>query len=134
MKLQVLCATVCASAFGLVVMLPVLRPRAAVSAAAGDAARGKLVFEKRCTGCHSLDTDKEGPHLRHAFGSKAANSAGFTYSAALRGSGIVWDETTLDKWLTNPGVFVAGADMDFRVRDAGERADVIRYLRETAGQ
>ena len=28
---------------------------------AGDATHGKLVFEKRCTGCHAMGTDREGP-------------------------------------------------------------------------
>src|SRR5215813_8654502 len=29
----------------------------------GDAVRGKAVFEKRCTGCHAMDADREGPRL-----------------------------------------------------------------------
>ncbi|QNI34415.1 c-type cytochrome [Alloacidobacterium dinghuense] len=32
-----------------------------ISRADGDSDRGKQLFEKRCTGCHSLDQDKEGP-------------------------------------------------------------------------
>jgi cytochrome c len=31
---------------------------------AAAAPQGRQLFEKRCTGCHSLDTDKEGPRLR----------------------------------------------------------------------
>ena len=30
-------------------------------AGAGDAVRGKAVFEKRCTGCHAMEADREGP-------------------------------------------------------------------------
>jgi hypothetical protein len=37
-------------------------------AAVGDAVRGKDVFERRCTGCHSLDQNREGPRLRWVFG------------------------------------------------------------------
>ena len=36
------------------------------------------------------------------FGRKAGAVAGYQYSAALKGSGLVWDDGTLDKWLTDP--------------------------------
>src|ERR1700759_1056486 len=49
-----------------------------------DAERGKQLFEKRCTGCHSLDQNKEGPHLRGVYGRHAGRLPGFTYSAALQ--------------------------------------------------
>lgn len=38
----------------------------------GDAKRGEQVFENRCSGCHSLDRDKEGPRLRGFSGTKPA--------------------------------------------------------------
>jgi len=47
------------------------------AANAGDPIRGKDLFEKRCGGCHSLDTDKEGPRLRNIYGRKAGNIASF---------------------------------------------------------
>ncbi len=46
----------------------------------GDAAQGKLVFERRCTGCHALDADREGPRLGNVYGRKAGSVAGFQYS------------------------------------------------------
>lgn len=100
----------------------------------GDAAAGKFVFEKRCTGCHSLDQSHEGPKLRGAFGKPAAQVAGFDYSPALKSSHLVWDEPTLDKWLTDPDAFVPGNNMSFGVPKAQERKDLIRFLRELPPQ
>ena len=34
----------------------------------GDPAAGKQDFEKRCTGCHSLTSDREGPRLGSVYG------------------------------------------------------------------
>ncbi len=65
----------------------------------GDAARGRALFEKRCTRCHALDSNREGPRLRGVYGRKAGSVEGFTYSAALKGSGLTWADTNLDGWL-----------------------------------
>src|ERR1700741_3486715 len=61
------------------------------AANAGDPIRGKDLFEKRCGGCHSLDTDKEGPRLRNVYGRKAGSILGFKYSDALKGAQFTWD-------------------------------------------
>jgi cytochrome c len=50
----------------------------------GNAAQGKAVFEKRCTGCHAMDVDREGPRLSGVFGRKAGSVPGFTYSTGLK--------------------------------------------------
>src|SRR5260370_37561643 len=68
----------------------------------GDAVRGKAVFEKRCTGCHAMDADREGPRLAGVFGRKAGSVAEFTYSAGLKNSGITWTDATLERWLSDP--------------------------------
>ena len=67
-----------------------------------DPAAGRAVFEKRCTGCHALDHDKEGPRLPGVVGRRAGSLASFPYSSAVQKSGIVWSEETLEKWLTEP--------------------------------
>ena len=42
------------------------------SQAGGQSEReGQALFEKRCTGCHNLDADHEGPRLRGVFGRPA---------------------------------------------------------------
>ena len=95
----------------------------------GDAVRGKLVFEKRCTGCHAIETSREGPALRSVYGRKAGSYEGFSYSDALKKAGIVWDDASLDKWLTDPDAFVAGNNMEFHVAKPQERKDVIAFLK-----
>jgi cytochrome c len=104
------------------------------AANAGDPARGKDLFEKRCTGCHSLDTNKEGPQLRSVYGRKAGSIANFNYSDALKGAQFTWDQSLLDKWLTNTESVVPDNDMAFHVPKADERADIIEYLRVSSGK
>jgi len=111
-------------------------PQASPQAAgqAGDAARGKIVFEKRCTGCHALNRDRDGPHLAGVYGRAAGTAAGFDYSAQLKATHIVWSDVTLNRWLTDPQAMVPGADMDFYVRKPNERSDVIAFLKQQSGQ
>jgi cytochrome c len=100
----------------------------------GDAARGKLLFEKRCGGCHSLERDKEGPRLGGVFGRKSASVETFAYSDALRKLEIRWDEPSLERWLTGPDAMAPGTDMDFQVESAEERKDIVRYLKLVSGK
>jgi cytochrome c len=102
------------------------------SAADPDAAAGKAIFARRCSGCHALDADKEGPHLRGVFGRKAGTIAGYPYSDALRNSKITWDETLLEKWLENTSAVVQDNDMEFRVTNPEERRALVAYLKSVA--
>jgi cytochrome c len=97
---------------------------------AGDAARGKAAFEKRCTGCHAMEADREGPRLAGVFGRKAGGVSGFTYSAGLKSSGLTWTEATLEKWLSDPDMVVPDNNMSFSVPKAEERRDLIAYLKQ----
>jgi cytochrome c len=126
---------------GLVILLLVspLTGRAAGNGAtagyqAGDADRGKQLFEKRCTGCHSLDQDKEGPRLRNVYGRTAGSIPTFKYSDALRSTHLTWDDVSLNKWLTDTESLVPDNDMSFHVPKADERADIIRFLKESSGK
>ncbi len=101
--------------------------------AAGDAVHGAKVYQD-CMICHALDKNEIGPRHRNAFGSKAGSVPDYSYSAALKASGIVWDETTLDRWLTDPPAFVPGTKMTFSVDDAQDRADVIAFLKKAAAE
>ena len=42
----------------------------------------------------------------------------------------MWEEQSLDAWLTNPQELIPGQRMNFRVAAAEDRADIIAYLRE----
>ena len=99
--------------------------------AAGDAAAGMDAFGK-CAMCHSNTRGapaRIGPNLWGVVGRKAATQPDFSYSAALKASGIVWTEANLDKWITSPARMVPGNRMAFSgVSSAKERADLIAYL------
>jgi cytochrome c len=94
-----------------------------------DPGLGKDLFGRRCSGCHATDSNKEGPRLRGVLGRKAGTVAGFSYSDALRGSGIIWTGELLDEWLQNPAALVRDTDMEFRVPNPDERAALIAYLK-----
>ena len=55
--------------------------------------------------------------------------AGFGYSAALKNSGLTWDEATLERWLSDPDMVVPQNNMGFSVAKAEERRDLIAYLK-----
>ena len=88
---------------GIVVALLAAGALQAGAAAAADLAKGREQF-KKCEACHSLEpgVTKIGPHLAGLFGRKAAAVDGFAYSTAMKNSGIVWDEQTLDPYIAAP--------------------------------
>lgn len=100
----------------------------------GDPSRGQTVFTKRCVGCHALTANHEGPRLQGVFGRAAGSVANYAYSPSLKKAHITWDESTLDKWLTDPDAFVPGNNMDFLVSKPQDRKDLIAYLRSTSGK
>jgi cytochrome c len=99
------------------------------SSVEGDPSRGKALFEKRCTGCHALTQNHEGPRLQGVYGRTSGSVADYAYSPALKRAQIVWDEKSLEKWLTDPDTFVPDNNMDFLVSKPQERKDVISYLK-----
>jgi cytochrome c len=101
---------------------------------AGGASRGQALFEKRCVGCHSLTANHEGPRLQDVFGRAAGSVADYAYSPSLKKASVMWDEATLDKWLTDPDAFVPGNNMDFLVSKPQERKDLIAFLRKSSGK
>jgi cytochrome c len=106
----------------------------AAAPVAGDGARGEKLFEKRCSGCHAMDMDKEGPRLRHVYGRPAGTVPTFKYSSGLQASHITWDTSNLDRWLADPDAVVADNDMAFHVGNAEDRRDIIRFLQQSSGQ
>jgi cytochrome c len=101
----------------------------AASVGEGDAIHGKQLFERRCTGCHALQSDREGPRLAGIVGRRAGSVAGFAYSAGLKSSGLIWNDSTLEKWLTDPDAMVPENKMSFNVPKAQERRDIIAFLK-----
>lgn len=96
---------------------------------AGDPERGRALFNRRCTGCHATDVDREGPHLRGVYGRRAGSVPGFEYSSAIRKSGVTWTDATLNQWLSDSDAMLPDSAMGFSVPRAQERNDLIAYLK-----
>jgi len=90
---------------------------------------GQALFQKRCSGCHALDADHEGPRLRRVVGRAAGSVKTFQYSEALKNAKHTWNEANLDKWLTDTESVVPDNDMSIRVPNQEERAAIISYLK-----
>lgn len=114
----------------LLIALVVVSPTA--HADGGDARRGQRVYEARCIACHSLDVNRVGPKHSGVFGRRAGTVEGYSYSKAVKQSGVVWNHATLDTWLANPGQFIPGSKMGFRLSRPQDRADVIAYLKRNS--
>jgi len=113
---------------------------AGAGSAAGDKERGARAFGA-CAACHSLEPGRHltGPSLSGLWGRKAGTHGDFLrYSRALKDSGLVWNEQTLDRWLRNPEALVQGNFMQFGgVKDDRARADLLAFLKaasEPGGQ
>ncbi len=105
--------------------------------AAGNVESGEKVFRK-CSGCHTVELGKHrvGPSLAGVIGRTAGTAAGYKYSKSMRAygdSGIVWNEQTLDIYLTNPRQVVKGTKMSFPgLKSPEQRADLIAYLEKVS--
>jgi cytochrome c len=111
---------------------PAAAPAAAVTFASltGDAAKGATVF-KQCMACHVLTEgqNRVGPSLHGLIGRTAGQVAGFNYSAANKGSGIVWTKEKLFEYLEKPQKTIPGTKMAFAgLSKPQDRADVVAYL------
>ena len=113
------------------VALALLAGSTLAAQAAGDAKSGADVF-KRCQVCHTNDKgggDGLGPNLFGVYGRKAASRPGFSYSAPLRKSGLVWNDANLTKWVAGPARVVPGTKMSFAgLSSKKQQADVVAYL------
>jgi cytochrome c len=94
----------------------------------GDAVHGKLLYEAKCGGCHSVDANRVGPMHRNVIGRKPGSVADFDYSPALKKLRGVWTSTRLDRWLMGPQKLAPGSKMFVTVASSRDRADIIAYL------
>lgn len=101
--------------------------------AEGDPARGQNLY-RACAACHSLEPNKNmtGPSLSGLWDRQAGGLKGFSrYSEAMKSSGIIWNENSLDPWLKNPHDFIPENEMTFRgIADEKSRSDLIAFLKE----
>jgi cytochrome c len=97
--------------------------------AAGDPAKGELIFAK-CASCHTRDkSNRTGPGLLGVAGRQAGSIQGFHYSRAMKTANIVWDDKSLDAFIAAPQKAVPGTVMPFAgIPDQQQRTDLIAYL------
>lgn len=98
----------------------------------GDATKGAAIFDDRCSACHAIKEDMQGPHLGAVVGRKAGSLAGVDYTDQMKASGITWTPDKLDQFLTDPAKMVPGTAMPISVPDPVERRDLIAYLASTS--
>lgn len=71
-----------------------------------------------------------GPSLAGIHGTRAGTVQGYAYSAAMKASGLTWDDATLDRYLEKPMAAVPGTKMVYPgLKDPAKRAEVIAYLK-----
>ena len=102
-----------------------------ISAWGQDADAWHKVFTSQCSACHSVQAGRTilGPSLAGIVGRTAGQEPGFHYSAANKASGLVWDQATLERYLTKPQSVVPHTTMTYQGEaDATKRADLIAYL------
>ena len=88
-----------------------------------------------CLACHSLDPDGHkhvGPTLAGIAGRPLGSDRDYTYSEAFTrkaSEGVVWDRTTLDRFLEHPQGMAEGTAMSYAgIPDPDERALVLDWL------
>jgi len=90
----------------------------------------------QCRACHTLEKaagHKIGPNLYGIVGQAAGTRAGFTYSPALKSSGLTWDRATLDRWIEKPSAVLKGHRMVFiGIADKDRRTALIDFLASKA--
>ncbi len=103
---------------------------AAGPAAAGDAERGRILYQA-CIACHSERPDALGPSLKGVVGRKSAALEDFRYSNPMKRANLVWDEGNLRAYIVDPQAKVKGNRMPYGgLTNPADVDDVIAYLRD----
>lgn len=101
-------------------------------ALAGDAAAGGKVFHAQCAICHATAAKAPagvGPNLHGVVGRRSGTLPGYSYSPAMKGAGMTWNEGQLKPYLANPMKVVHGTKMTFAgLHNPKDVDDVIAYL------
>lgn len=105
-----------------------------------DLAAASKQFMNSCGVCHSVEPKAEvrqGPNLGTTFGRTAGTLEEFpTFSDAIKkagAGGLVWNEDTLEKWITNASELIPDSSMPYSQPDPAKRKLIIAYLKSLAG-
>jgi cytochrome c len=103
-----------------------------------NADAGELQFARKCSVCHTLTQDggnRAGPSLHGIFGRRAGTLDGYTYSDALKGSSLVWNEKTIARLFDEgPDVVTPGSKMPVqRIKTLADRNALVAYLKRSTG-
>ena len=99
------------------------------SAHAADAEHGKALYQA-CAACHDDRANALGPSLKGVFGRKSAALEDYRYSPAMQRANLVWDETNLKAYISDPQGKVKGNRMPFGgITDKNDLDDVVAYLK-----
>jgi cytochrome c len=109
------------------------------TSSASEDADGQLMFNNACRTCHSVreGENRLGPHMRGIIGRKAGSLPDYSYSSAMKGADLVWDENNLDRFIAKPDETVPGNTMKpyGGLPSAESRAKLIAFLKTlTANQ
>jgi len=90
------------------------------------------LFKSKCATCHSLQAGqhKIGPSLNAVFGRKAG-STDYTKYNALKNADFIWDDSTLDAWITDPQKYIGKPTaMTVKVKKKEQRQMILDYLKK----
>lgn len=93
--------------------------------------RGAELWAK-CRACHTIEPhgrNTVGPRLYGVFGRRAGSEPDYHYSDAMKTSGVIWNEKTLDAFLAATQDFMPGSKMYGGLAIAQDRADLIAWLK-----
>jgi cytochrome c len=92
------------------------------------------VFEP-CAHCHQIGPGARmttGPSLQGLIGRKAGTLVGYPFSPAMQGSGLTWDEATLDRFIASPQALVPGTRMIYAgLDDPARRKALVDFIAKT---
>ncbi len=96
-----------------------------------DAVQGQKVFQQNCALCHSVVAGRRanGPSLFGIVGRKSGSVEGYSYSSAMKASGLSWTSAQLRTYIAAPRKIVPGTKMAFAgMTDPHKVEPLLAYL------
>ena len=105
---------------------------ASAALASSGATQGKQVFQTDCSVCHANKANAPrgvGPDLFGVVGRHAGTEAGYSYSNAMKKSGLTWTPAELKLYIADPRKVVPGNKMPYAGLHNQEKVDaLVAYL------